>query len=520
MLRGQVWLLVLWMAGCGAQRLSAGRFPAESIEVPAKVGQYQTEPQPHGARGGPELEQLARGIAAALAERGENARLDGALAATASWGLDQVHRGRSVDLIGAESASRQFGFGGVVLVFMAFETHHEATWREQIERTPKNVPITRYGISLSPSGQSAAVVLGNVELSYAPIPRSFAPGDNVTLKGEVGRRFTSCHLYLTKPDGRVVERHVDGRAFNETFPLPNAGKYRLEVMGDGATGPVVASNVPLYVGIEEPEAVGVTGTVVTPAEAEPRMLALLNEARRQAGLRPLMPDAELRAIALAHSEDMMSHGFFGHVSPTTGGPAERARQAGVLVSMFGENVALAGTPEVAHEGLMSSPGHRANMLRAEFTHVGIGAGKGDNGLVVTMAFGRRPPSSALPTGAPAIEAAIIELRAKQQLPPARPDPIYRSGAQAGADAAAAEADATAVGLAIQSAMQREVNRLHTSRSGGCTQSLELLELAQLDEITTLTQPGLRRFGVGAKLRDDAKGRRLSTVLMLEGASCE
>ena len=81
-------------------------------------------------------------------------------------------------------------------------------------------------------------------------------------------------------------------------------------------------------------------------------------------------------------------------------------------------------------------------------------------------------------------------------------------------------DAASIGGAIQSAMPREVNRLHTSRAGGCTQSLDLLELAQLKEVTTLLQPGLRRFAVGAKLREDGKGRRLATVIMVEGVPCQ
>jgi hypothetical protein len=47
-----------------------------------------------------------------------------------------------------------------------------------------------------------------------------------------------------------------------------------------------------------------------------------------------------------------------------------------------------------------------------------------------------------------------------------------------------------------------------------------LELRQLNDIPSLSAPELRRFGVGARLRTDAKGTRLSTVLMLEGVACQ
>ena len=38
----------------------------------------------------------------------------------------------------------------------------------------------------------------------------------------------------------------------------------------------------------------------------------------------------------------------------------------------GENLAYAPTVEIAHQGLMNSPGHRENILRPSFGRVGIG----------------------------------------------------------------------------------------------------------------------------------------------------
>lgn len=515
-------LLTLSCFGCTALRGPAepGQFPVESIEVPGSVAQYSTAPQPDGTLGGPS-EKLRADIAAALAERGEKAELDGALGATASWGLREAHEGRAVDLIGVEAASRHFGFGGVLMVFMAFDARSDETWRQQLQRAPRNLPINRYGVRVSPSGQSAAVVFGSVELSYEPLPRVFEPGQSVTLQGHVAPRFEFSHVYLTKPDGTVEERRMPARAIDASFKLEAAGKYRLEVMGDGKSGPVVVSNLPLYVGIAEPAATGIAGSVVEPAQAEERMLALLNQARRAAKLAAVVADSELRAMALAHSLDMVEQHFFGHVSPTTGAPEDRARAAGLLVSIVGENVAAAATPEVAHEGLMSSPGHRANMLRAEFTHVGIGASKNENGLVVTLVFGRRPGAEAMPKSAEQVARAIIALRlAKGLHTPSTPDSVYGAGAQAGAEALANGAAAADIGGAVQQGLQREVNRQRTRRSGGCIASVDLLELRQLDEIPSLSAPELRRFGVGARVRSDAKGTRLSTVFMLEGVPCQ
>ena len=508
---------LLLAAACGPPQLA--NFPQESISVPDDLDHYATEPRPDGAVGGPGIERVQAEIAAALAKRGDRAEADGSLSATASWMLRETHSSHPLSLIAGDAASRHFGFGGVLLCFMVFDTHAKQDWSDQLEIVPRNMPITRYGIRLSPSGRSGAVVFGGMEASYAPIARAFDPGQSVTLKGETAPRFKSCDVFLTKPDGTVDKKPCRGRAFDITFELAVAGPYRLEVMGDAGSGPVIITVVPLYVGVPEPTASGEVGTVVGPEEAEARMLVLLNEVRRAAGISPVQPDDELREVALAHSTDMADHHFFAHVSPTTGSPADRLRRANLLVSMFGENIAAAATPEVAHQTLMNSPGHRANMLQAAFTHVGIGARKTDAGIVVTMNFGRRPPPGSLPAGAAQIEAAIVALRASKGLPVANVDAVYRVAAEAGANAYANGASESDVKKAVGGAIQKEVDRLHASRGGGCSSLVELLELTQLNELPSLLDPKLRSFGVGARLRKDSRGARLATVIILEDGRC-
>lgn len=509
--------LALLAAACAPPQTA--NFPKESISVPDDWDHYATEARPDGAVGGPGVERVQAEIAAALAKRGGRAETDGSLSATASWALREAHESRPVNLLGSDAASRHFGFGGVVLGYIVFDAHAPQDWDAQLELIPRNMPITRYGIRLSPSGRSGAVVFGAMEASYLPIARAFEPGQSANLKGKVAQRFESCEVFLTKPDGTVDKQPCRGRTFDSTFDLAEPGVYRLEVMGDGASGPVIAAVVPLYVGVAEPAAGGVVGTVVAPDEAEARLFALLNEARRSAGDSPLQPDAELREIALAHSTDMVDHHFVAHVSPSTGSPEDRARNAGLLVSMFGENIAAATTPEVAHQGLMNSPGHRANMLQPRFTHVGIGVRKSDTGLVVTMNFARRATPDSIPTGVAQVEAAISALRAGKGLPAASIDPVYRVSAQAGANEYAQGGSVSDVNKAVNAALQKEAERLHVGSAGGCINLIELLELTQLNDVAGLNQPALRRFGVGARLHKDAKGTRLSTVILLQGGAC-
>lgn len=130
----------------------------------------------------------------------------------------------------------------------------------------------------------------------------------------------------------------------------------------------------------------VTNTRPLP-NAEAELLELVNQERVAAGLRPLVHDPELMEVARRHSADMLARGYFAHITPEGFDPFDRMREAGVTFLIAGENLALARTVELAHNGLMNSPGHRANILRPQFGRVGIGIMDGGlRGLMVTQKF--------------------------------------------------------------------------------------------------------------------------------------
>ena len=123
------------------------------------------------------------------------------------------------------------------------------------------------------------------------------------------------------------------------------------------------------------------------AASEDRMFQLLNDERRKAGLRPLVRDPAIDQVARAYSTTMLQRGFFSHETPEGQSPFDRMRAAGIDFVVAGENLALAPTVALAHQGLMDSPGHRANILRPEFGRVGIGAAVADGrGRMFTQNF--------------------------------------------------------------------------------------------------------------------------------------
>jgi uncharacterized protein YkwD len=122
-------------------------------------------------------------------------------------------------------------------------------------------------------------------------------------------------------------------------------------------------------------------------DLEAKMLTLVNQERATAGLQPLAPDPELTEVARRHSADMFARGYFAHDTPEGLDPFARMRAAGVRYLTAGENLALAPTLQVAHNGLMNSPGHRANILHAQFGRLGIGIMDGGiRGLMVSQEF--------------------------------------------------------------------------------------------------------------------------------------
>ena len=122
-------------------------------------------------------------------------------------------------------------------------------------------------------------------------------------------------------------------------------------------------------------------------DLEAQMLELVNQERAAAGLTPLAPDPELVPTARRHSTDMFARGYFSHISPEGRSPFDRIRADNISFLTAGENLALARSVQVAHAGLMNSPGHRANILRPQFGRVGIGIMDGGlRGLMVTQKF--------------------------------------------------------------------------------------------------------------------------------------
>lgn len=114
-------------------------------------------------------------------------------------------------------------------------------------------------------------------------------------------------------------------------------------------------------------------TTASKSDYASQVVDLVNKERQAAGLPALKTDALLTKVAVAKAKDMDANNYFSHTSPTYGSPFDMMTQFGVKYSYAGENIASGQrTPADVMKDWMNSPGHRENILKKNFTKIGVG----------------------------------------------------------------------------------------------------------------------------------------------------
>jgi uncharacterized protein YkwD len=104
----------------------------------------------------------------------------------------------------------------------------------------------------------------------------------------------------------------------------------------------------------------------------------MNDARRKEGLEPLEWDSSLEDVAYARAANLVANGYFDYYAPDGESAFSELAARGIRYRLAGENLARNNyletkTVAAAFEGLMNSPGHRANILEQRFSSVGVAA---------------------------------------------------------------------------------------------------------------------------------------------------
>jgi uncharacterized protein YkwD len=370
--------------------------------------------------------------------------------------------------------------------------------------------FSRMGVGVAPRGDGkAATVLAfqSSHIDTEPIPRAVPAGARVRIEGSVKAPFVQPEVYVTREDGAVAEAPVQrlgATGFRAEIDCGDRrGRQQIEIGASDASGSNVLANFPIWCGSTPPPSI--TATVGgdseegSRSEVESRLVELVNRDRERAGLARLKIDPRLTAIARAHSQEMLDTGVVSHISPTTGSAADRAHAAGLRSAVVLENVARAYGVEEAHEGFMNSPGHRANILHDQVTHVGIGVVFGEEvagrrEMFVTQMFLRVQPRVDVDVARRTLATRIHQARGLAS------DPTLGAVAQAFAQEVAGGAADDAAAARATARLRRQ----HARFDSVTTVASTVADIDAFDAADALADTGgaaFTHFGVGVAQGD-------------------
>jgi uncharacterized protein YkwD len=245
-----------------------------------------------------------------------------------------------------------------------------------------------------------AVVAVDALADLAPLPTRARTGQWLTVDARMRVPASGGAVMVLGPSGapRRVTAWLEGATLRARFALDRPGEFKVQVLATTATGPrpvieatVFADATPPARAGEEESAEDVATDAAHDDEASSALARMLASARSESGEPPLARDARLDVVAQEHARSMAAARAVAH-DAGDGDPEARMQAAGLSWDAMGENVAHAATAALAHRSLWASPSHRANMLRRDFSRVGVAAvrdARGDLWVVETFAAGLR-----------------------------------------------------------------------------------------------------------------------------------
>lgn len=161
---------------------------------------------------------------------------------------------------------------------------------------------------------------------------------------------------------------------------------------------------------QEAGAISVISTSISSSEIR----SLTNNLRESLGLSSLAGNSALARSAQMKAEDMASKSYFAHENPQGQRLGYWLAVVGYDYQYAGENLAVGfETSTGTMNGWKNSPSHYANMVKPEYTEIGVGVANGVyNGEQVTFVvqhFGVQKAIVVTPAPVQVIEQPVIEL---------------------------------------------------------------------------------------------------------------
>lgn len=261
--------------------------------------------------------------------------------------------------------------------------------KKQLEAPPGAATRARCGVAIAETPHGGEVLLAlRVEAlaDMSPLPTHARTGEWLSFEARLRVPARSAKLVVLGERGvpRTVPTSLDPNGIARArFALDRPGAFTIQLVGDLEQGPRPLLEAKVFADVappppgEEPKAPGEEAGG-DDAAALARMVAAL---RASEGVPALAHDERLDALARAHAEKMRDGHAVAH-DLGDGDFRDRFEAEGTLgARAVGENVAHAPTVALAHRALHASPSHRINLLRGDYTHLGIGIARAEDGSV-------------------------------------------------------------------------------------------------------------------------------------------
>jgi hypothetical protein len=302
--------------------------------------------------------------------------------ATGCGARDAVLDGIAAEIVGEEMADAD-------QVTAMLRARGEPHVRPRIVRARGNVVAeqlakaagkqARCGIAFAKDGAMTAVVVDGLA-DLEPLPMQARTGQWLTFGAVLHTAVTGARLVVLGPRGlpRTVPTSVRGGRAEARFALDRPGAFTVQLVGDLPSGPRPLLEARVFADVPPSDTDDVGG-------AFDDVESFTAEARKAEGLGRLARDPRLDELARGHAEAMMRAHAVQH-DLGDGDFATRFEAAGLSAKVVGENVARGRSIQRAVRALYASPSHRMNLLRADYTHLGVAVVSDDTHVYVCQVF--------------------------------------------------------------------------------------------------------------------------------------
>ncbi len=241
-------------------------------------------------------------------------------------------------------------------------------------------PTTRCGVGVARTPQGKELLVGVVVDALAdlePLPIRARTGEWLTWVARVHVSTSNAKLVVLGPRGvprTVPTSNEPSGLVRARFALEQAGAFTVQLVGDVAGGPqpllearVFADTPPRF---EEGPAPGEDASASDDRDDADALARMTTALRATESLPALDRDAALDALARTHAEKMRASATIAH-DVGDGDLRARFEAEGLAAKVIGENVARSRSVALAHRALHASPSHRMNLLRPDYTQIGV-----------------------------------------------------------------------------------------------------------------------------------------------------